>query len=147
MISVPKEHAPFIKYTFIFLLLVLLVSVAFIWLRSGDKPTPPITEHKFELGQAVWAIDAYPAKVLHENHFEVDLTDRTGAPVQGAILSVKLEMLNMVCGDYEFQMTEASPGKYSGEGIPLMAGTWKATIKLEKDEHSYTLVRLLQATH
>ncbi|OMF24813.1 hypothetical protein BK133_22220 [Paenibacillus sp. FSL H8-0548] len=147
MTSEPKAHAPFIKYILIFVVLALLASLTFIWLRSGAKAAPPITEHTFELGQAVWEIDAYPAKVLQENHFEVGLTDLTGAPLQGAILSVKLEMLNMVCGDYEFQMTEVLPGKYSGEGIPLMAGKWKATITLEKAEHSYTLVRVLQAIH
>jgi hypothetical protein len=85
--------------------------------------------------------------VLHNNHFLIELTDLSGAPLQGAGLTVKLDMLNMICGDYEFNMTETAPGKYSGEGVPLMAGTWKATLTLVTGDHTYTIVRLLRAIH
>lgn len=142
-----KEHSSLFKFVFFFIIIALLAGIAFIWLRPGDEAPPPVTEHAFEEGNIIWTIDAYPAKALHRNSFIIDLTDLNGSPVKGASLHVKLEMLDMVCGDYEFNMDESAPGKYEGDGVPLMAGTWKATLTLEMSDHTYTIVRLLRAVH
>lgn len=142
-----RPISPLIRFICIFVAIALLVGIAFTLLRDSEEAPPPITEHAFESGHAIWSIDDYPAKVLHSNHFIIELTDLSGAPLQGAGLTVKLDMLNMICGDYEFSMTETAPGKYSGEGVPLMAGTWKATLTLVTGDDTYTIVRLLRAIH
>jgi hypothetical protein len=54
-------------------------------------------------------------------------------------------MIGMVCGDVDFNMKEASPGLYTGEGIPLMAGMWKATLTIDSGDKTYTIERRLQA--
>lgn len=147
MLPSRNARSPLFKFVLVFICIALLAGGALIWLRPNDAPPPPITEHSFENGNIIWTIDAYPAKVLQRNSFKIDVTDRNGSPVKDASIHVKLDMLNMVCGDYQFEMAEAAPGKYEGEGIPLMAGTWKATLTLEMDDHSYTVVRLLRAVH
>lgn len=142
-----NPFSPLLKFFFIFTAAALLAGLAFTFLYASDEAPPPITEHSFGSGHAIWSIEAYPAKVLHSNNFLIDLTDLSGAPLHGADLTVKLEMLDMVCGDYEFGMTEAAPGKYSGEGIPLMAGTWKAALTIETGNQTYTITRLLRAIY
>jgi len=145
-----EEHKPsfnLLKFTLLLLVLAIIVGFVFTWLRKGDEILPPITEHHFEIGEAVWSIDGYPAKVLHNNLFKIELSDLDGSPLKGAELSVKLEMMDMVCGDYDFKMTEAAPGTYTGEGVPLMAGTWKATVTLKTSDQTYTIDRLLRAIH
>lgn len=142
-----RPISPLFRFICIFVAISLLAGIAFILLRDRGEAPPPVTEHAFESGHAIWSIDAYPAKVLHSNNFSIELTDLSGAPLQDARLTVKLDMLNMICGDYEFSMTEIAPGRYSGEGVPLMAGTWKATLTLVTGDHTYTIVRLLRAIH
>jgi hypothetical protein len=142
-----KSLSPLYKFVFLLIAIALLAGLALTWLRQRDKAPPPISEHTFESGHAIWSIAPYPAKVLRGNSFLIELADDSGAALQGASLSVKLEMLDMVCGDYEFKMTEASPGKYEGKGVPLMAGTWRATLTVEKGAQTYTIVRLLKAVH
>lgn len=142
-----RPLSPLLRCICIFVVIALLIGIAFTLLRDSEEAPPPITEHAFDSGHAIWMIDDYPAKVLHSNNFLIELTDLSGAPLQGAGLSVKLDMLNMICGDYAFSMNETAPGKYSGEGVPLMAGTWKATLTLVTGDHTYTIVRLLRANH
>lgn len=137
------------KLTILFLLIALLIGIALFWLFS-DKDgasVPAMTEHDFKNGHAVWTINPYAAKVLHENTFTFQVTDITGAPLQGAAISVQLDMIGMVCGNYNFDMKESSPGVYKGEGVPLMAGTWKATLTINKDKETYTVIRRLMAVH
>lgn len=149
-LNMKAEHKPnynLLKFTIVLLVVAIVVGIVFTWLRKGEELSPPMTEHVFDKGEATWSIDGYPAKVLHNNLFKIELTDLSGAPLQGAELSVKLEMMDMVCGDYEFKMTEADPGTYTGEGVPLMAGTWKATLTLKTVDQTYTIDRLLRAVH
>ncbi|WP_169082965.1 FixH family protein [Paenibacillus sp. PL91] len=142
-----KSLSPLYKFIILLIAIALLAGLTLTWLRHRDKAPPPISEHTFESGHAIWSIATYPAKALRENRFLIELADESGAALHGASLSVKLEMLDMVCGDYEFKMTEASPGKYEGEGVPLMAGTWKATLTVDTGAQTYTIVRLLKAIH
>lgn len=147
MLPQNKPTAPIFTFTFIIAIFLLIIGLALAWLCPSEETTPPVTEHEFEHGHAIWLIASYPAKALQSNSFYLDLTDLTGAPLQGANLAVNLEMTGMVCGDYEFKMTEVAAGKYSGEGIPLMAGIWKATLTLEANDETYTIVRRLKAIH
>lgn len=142
-----KPHIPVYRLLIIFLFIALLLVAVIGWLRSGEAPAPPITEHDFDKGHVEWTIEGYPTKALHNNLFSLMLTDRNGVPLRGATLEIKLDMLNMVCGDYVFSLEEISPGLYTGEGVPLMAGMWKATLTLVSEDQTYTLVRHLQAIH
>ena len=143
----PKLPPPLYKFIFILIVAALVAAISLAWLRKNDEPPPAVTDHDFDSGHAIWSIDGYPAKVLKDNRFVIELTERSGAPLTGAELAVKLEMLDMVCGDYEFTMTEAAPGIYEGDGVPLMAGMWKATMTLKTGSHTYKIVRLLKAAH
>lgn len=119
------------------LALVGLASVAIVILlvrpqsTSADSAT---TEHSFAGGHLMWEITDYPAAVLAENTFRLTLTNESGQPLQDADLAIKLEMIDMVCGDYEFNLTEIESGVYTGEGIPLMAGLWRATLTIDGNE-------------
>ena len=142
-----KKLPPAPKRMLVFVLAALIIAAALIWIFAGREAAPPVTEHDFELGHIEWSIDGYPAKVLKENTFTLDITGADGKPVTGASLAVKLDMLAMLCGDVDFRLAEISPGKYTGAGIPLMAGTWKATLTLETNGQTYKIERLLQAAY
>ncbi|RCW50303.1 FixH family protein [Paenibacillus prosopidis] len=142
MMPLNKSYAPIYK---LIAVTALLIVFALTWIQSSEEAPPPITEHSFEIGHAIWTIRPYPAKVLKNNTFTLELTDSAGTPLQGASLAIKLDMIGMVCGDVVFKMKEASPGHYTGEGIPLMAGMWKATLTIENGDKTYALERHLQA--
>ncbi|MNE82423.1 hypothetical protein D3C80_1791450 [compost metagenome] len=103
--------------------------------------------HSFSHGSITWSIEPYPAFALHENTFTLIVTDQQGAPLQSAELSVKLDMLGMLCGDMSFRLTETSPGTYTGEGVPLMAGKWAATLTLVNEGESLIITRHFKAIH
>lgn len=142
-----KPLALIYKLSIAFAATAILIGLALTWLQNSEEITPPITEHSFEVGHAIWMIRPYPAKVLQNNTFTLELTDSDEAPLQGASLAVKLDMIGMVCGDVVFKMKEVSPGIYTGEGIPLMAGMWKAMLTIESGDKTYTIERRLQAVH
>ncbi|MGO4543991.1 FixH family protein [Paenibacillus sp. 2TAB23] len=142
-----KFRTSYLKFFLIFFLLVLLIGFAIWWFQQDEAVPPQTTEHAFNSGTISWTIAEYPAKVLHENQFTVDIKDIQGFPVHDANITVKLDMLSMVCGDYVFEMTEEASGKYTGDGVPLMAGIWKATLTLETKEQTYEISRLLKASH
>ncbi|MBD2871195.1 FixH family protein [Paenibacillus arenilitoris] len=124
---------------------IAAILLALSWPGSAEEAAPPVTEHEFGHGRLVWTIDAYPAKALRDNAFTVTVTGPDGKPLHGAKLAVNLDMLGMICGDVDFAMTEVAPGTYAGSGVPLMAGTWKATATLESGGQTYTVSRLLKA--
>lgn len=147
MMTQNKPLASIYKFSIAFAVTALIIVLALTWLQSSEEAPPPITEHSFEAGHAIWTIHPYPAKALENNTFTLELTDSAGAPLQRASLAIKLDMIGMVCGDVVFKMKEASPGLYTGEGVPLMAGMWKATLTIESGDKTYTLERRLQAVH
>ncbi|RJE86863.1 hypothetical protein D3P07_16895 [Paenibacillus sp. 1011MAR3C5] len=105
-----------------------------------------ITIHSHTNGQLEWTIVDYPATVLANNTFQLILTDAAGNPLEGAQLDIKLEMIGMVCGDFDFSLTETAPGFYSGEGVPLMPGLWKASLIIDGDRDSI-ITRTLKAVY
>lgn len=121
--------------------------VAVLLLRpSSISADSAMTEHLFKGGQLQWHIEDYPATVLEENSFRLTLTDASGEPLSGAELAIKLEMIDMVCGDYDFTLTETAPGVYIGEGVPLMAGLWKASLTINGDQNG-VISRTLKAVY
>lgn len=105
-----------------------------------------ITIHPYNSGRLEWNIVDYPATVLANNTFQLKLTDSSGLPLEGAQLDIKLEMIGMICGDYDFSLTETSPGIYTGAGVPLMPGLWKASLTIDGD-HSAVITRTLKAVY
>ncbi|MFD0959586.1 FixH family protein [Paenibacillus chungangensis] len=81
-------------------------------------------------GEVNWEIDNFPARALELNTFRISLHNMAGKPITDMSLQMQLNMIGMVCGDYSFVLTESSPGVYEGEGMPLMAGRWQASLTI-----------------
>lgn len=125
----------------------VVVVLAVLFLRpSSISADSAMTLHRFDGGQLQWHIEDYPAIVLEGNTFRLTLTDASGEPLRGAELAIKLEMIDMECGDYDFTLTETDPGVYTGEGVPLMAGLWKATLAINGNEDT-VISRTLKAVY
>lgn len=146
----PQEPLSRGKSWLIGLLLLAAAAGFMLWLVLPGKASadPAVTRHEFEGGQLTWSISDYPAIVLGPNHFTIELHDAAGAAIRDAALQVKLDMMGMVCGDYNFELKEISPGVYEGEGVPLMAGLWKATLTIGRgDNEPVTISRTLKAVY
>jgi len=79
----------------------------------------------------------YPAKALHSSTFSLQAIN-TPSLLQGADVTIELEMLGMMCGVVTFSATEVSEGLFEGEGVPLMPGVWKATATITTSDDQYT---------
>lgn len=144
---VTTSRTPIYKWLLALLAAAVIITAAFAWLQTTEAAPPAVTEHSFGEGSLTWEIGRYPAKVLELNDFRLKLNTSAGAPLQNAKLSIVLDMIGMNCGNYSFKLTETAPGVYEGEGMPLMAGTWKATLSLDTAERSYSIARRLTAVH
>src|SRR5690606_36330826 len=80
-------------------------------------------------------IAEYPAKALQPSSFSLHAIDDP-LLLQGATVTIELEMLNMLCGIIKFTASESSDGLFEGEGIPLMPGIWKATATIHWEDGS-----------
>ncbi|WP_168119047.1 hypothetical protein [Paenibacillus sp. HB172176] len=132
-------------------LLVLAVVAGFIlWLAIPSRASadPAVTKHTFAGGELTWSILNYPAIVLDDNHFSIAIQDAADAALHATSLQIKLDMIGMLCGDYTFDLVETSPGVYEGDGIPLMAGLWKATLTIRLgDGQTVKISRSLKAVY
>ncbi|MGO4375695.1 FixH family protein [Paenibacillus sp. MCAF20] len=142
-----RARTPLLKWSLALLAAAVIITAAFAWLQTTEAAPPAVTEHSFEEGSLTWEIGRYPAKVLDLNDFRLSLRNSEGAPLRNAELSIVLDMIGMNCGNYSFKLTETAPGVYEGEGMPLMAGTWKATLTLDTADGNYILARRLSAVH
>lgn len=138
---------PIYKLLIALLSATALFGAGWTWLQAGEAAPPAITVHSFQEGRLEWQIGPYPAKALHANAFEITLQDSSGNPLRSAALAVNLEMVGMEHGDNAIELKEESPGVYRGEGVPVMAGMWKATLSLETKEQSYSVSRKLSVVY
>jgi hypothetical protein len=129
------------------LLIAIVIYLATLSLSAGAADSAT-TLHDRPGMQIEWSIEQYPAVVLQPNPFVLVLRDDFGEPLTDSVINVKLEMLNMLCGDYLFDMQETSPGQYEGDGMPLMAGLWRATAVIEPaNGDPFTISRTLKAVY
>ncbi|MDQ6421595.1 hypothetical protein RB620_19395 [Paenibacillus sp. LHD-117] len=132
-------------------LVLAAIGLALFWtLRTAPASAadPAATEHRQDGIAIQWTIAQYPAAVLKNNPFTLRLQDASGNLVEGAMIDVKMEMLDMVCGDYVFELRETSPGVYEGSGVPLMPGLWRATATMRTASgESFTVDRTLKAVY
>ncbi|RJX40684.1 hypothetical protein D3P09_01310 [Paenibacillus pinisoli] len=143
----PAGRRGWVSWTLFLGIGIAIVSLVLLMLRpSSISADAAITIHSYNNGQLEWHIVDYPATVLAGNTFQLKLTDAAGAPVEGAQLDIKLEMIGMVCGDFDFSLGETAPGIYSGEGVPLMPGLWKASLTIIGDGDS-VITRTLKAVY
>ncbi|MCU6707212.1 FixH family protein [Paenibacillus sp. J5C_2022] len=113
------------------IMLTIGAALIFLLVKSDHSTAYPfMPEQAIPQGEAIWEIDNSPAKALELNTFRISLRDLAGEPITDASLRMQLDMIGMVCGDYSFALTESSPGVYEGEGMPLMAGRWKADLTI-----------------
>jgi uncharacterized GH25 family protein len=97
--------------------------------RSGLKQT--VLEeagYTFEV-----TMEQTPAKILKPNALQVSIRDADGLPVKNAEIDFELIMPHMFCGKFEGKASLAAPGKYIGDAIPLMAGSWNANVSIKLD--------------
>ncbi|MFD0587135.1 hypothetical protein ACFQZE_03880 [Paenibacillus sp. GCM10027627] len=143
-----SRRSPFFFVLFIVGLCFLIVAVWFLLFNEkASSADPAVTEHLVEDGKMIWSISEYPALVLQNNTFTVTLFDKHGVPVKGAQMKIRLDMIGMACGHYDFELAETAAGVYVGEGVPLMAGLWKASLNLKNDGREQQIVRTLKAVH
>lgn len=130
---------------------ILIGAILIALLRSSPAAAadPAVTIHTEVNLTTEWSILQYPAVVLQQNGFRLRMTNsKTNEPLEGATINVKLAMLDMICGDYDFELRESSPGIYEGDGVPLMPGLWRATAVVKTPYgDSLTIVRTLKAEY
>ncbi len=68
--------------------------------------------------------------------FKVQVRDRSGKPISGAIVTVNLAMPTMDMGRNAVVMNAREPGQYGGTGRFTMAGSWGMTVTAEKGKDS-----------
>ncbi|REK76618.1 FixH family protein [Paenibacillus paeoniae] len=145
-----KLHAlgrGWISWTLFAATVVVIVALVVLMLRpQALSADAAITTHEFSNGQVEWNILEYPTAVLANNTFQLKLTKASGEPVEGAQLDIKLEMIGMICGDFDFSLIETAPGVYVGEGVPLMPGLWKASLTIDGDRNNI-ITRTLKAVY
>lgn len=113
------------------IMMTIGAALIFLLVKSDHSTAYPfMPEQAIPQGEVIWELDNSPAKALELNAFKISLRDLTGKPITGASLRMQLDMIGMLCGDYSFVLTESSPGIYEGEGMPLMAGRWKADLTI-----------------
>jgi hypothetical protein len=130
--------------------IIFLAAALFAVLRSSPAAAadPASTKHQQAGMTLEWSISRYPAVALSDNGFRLQMLDASNQPLSGAKIAVKLEMLDMLCGDYAFELRETSPGVYEGEGVPLMPGLWRATATVQPaDGDSFQVDRTLKAVY
>lgn len=121
---------------------------ALLQMSPAAAADPASTSHHQAGVRMDWSIRQYPAVALQNNGFQLRLLDSSDQPVTGSRIGVKLEMLDMLCGDYTFELRETSPGVYEGEGVPLMPGLWRATASIQPEMgESYKVHRTLKAVY
>lgn len=130
---------------------ILIGAVLIALLRSSPAAAadPAVTIHTEDDMMTEWSILQYPAVVLQNNGFRLHMTNSgTKDPLEGATINVKLAMLDMICGDYDFELRESNPGIYEGDGVPLMPGLWRATAFVKTPNgDSFIIVRTLKAEY
>ncbi|MFC4775293.1 FixH family protein [Paenibacillus sp. GCM10023252] len=142
-----------IRFNWRTVLLLLAAAILCTWagsffMRSSQTDAPPKTSHQVGDWRAEWSIGPYPAKVLEANTFTIRMVNSEGKPMQGAVIAGKLDMVGMVCGNVAVELKETSPGVYVGEGVPLMAGTWSASLSvMSQDGTSTTMIRRFKTVH
>ena len=71
-----------------------------------------------------------PNRAVQPMGFGVDLA-RGGAPLTGATVVARFDMLDMDMGQQAYKLREAGPGRYRRNGMPLlMVGNWGVTFEV-----------------
>ncbi|MDF2836280.1 MAG: YtkA-like protein [Paenibacillus sp.] len=129
--------------------ILILAAAMYALLRSSSAAADPaLTKHHQAGYRLEWSISQYPAVALRDNGFRLQLLDASDQPLSGAKIGIKLEMLDMLCGDYNFELRETSPGVYEGDGVPLMPGLWRATAAVQPEKGDpFKVDRTLKAVY
>jgi len=147
MLKQAAAWKPLTKFALLTLVIAVLISLSFIWDRFAGAATPLSSIQSFDEVQIHWTMNPSPAKALQNNTFTLTIEQLNGEPLIGAAASIRLDMISMDCADVIFQLIETAPGVYEGEGLPLMAGMWKAYLTLTTNEEAYSLSEIIKVTH
>ncbi|MCZ8519964.1 MULTISPECIES: FixH family protein [Paenibacillus] len=118
---------------------VTLAGAAGLWGGAGTAHPNDAAGADYAV-QREYAVDGYTivvasnegtARVLQEKMFTVSVKGADGMPVTGAQLLLAIDMPDMFCGTSRAELGETEPGRYTGSGIPLMAGRQKAEVTVK----------------
>ncbi|MCM3339805.1 FixH family protein [Paenibacillus sp. MER TA 81-3] len=117
---------PFIVGAAAAISLLLLISAGYAWKDSIQyEAVMTVQQEGVELQTE---IAPFPPQMLASATLSIRLSDGSGQPVSGAEMSATLSMPHMMCGRIEVKISEAEPGIYTGEAVPLMAGMWEMLV-------------------
>jgi len=124
---------------------VLAVICFSAWMLAGTEtgaaaPVSATTEHMRGPYTIQVKMNAAEAVMLKPNTFTVSIVRADEQPVSGAVVDITLFMPDMFCGTSTVRAVEAQPGQYEGDGIPLMAGSTSADVRVQLDGRTYTVL-------
>lgn len=106
--------------------LLLLIGASYAW-KDSIQYEAVMTVQQEDIVLRT-EIAPFPPRMLAPATLTIHVSDHSGQPVNKAKVTASLSMPDMMCGRIEVNISEAEPGVYTGEAVPLMAGTWEALV-------------------
>lgn len=117
------------KATWSVWLLLGLLAVIFLVRYWEDRALADTVSMNDSIRMELHALE--PAvRSMEEAGFHLRITDRSGAPVRNAQLSMHITMPDMFCGELPATVIETEPGLYRAAAVPVMSGRWQAEAML-----------------
>ncbi|MCC6157515.1 MAG: FixH family protein [Deltaproteobacteria bacterium] len=85
-----------------------------------------------------WSIAVSLATAGTDVRVAATITDREGAPVNGATVSLEAFHLARSAAAREIALAEETPGRYSTTWPAMRPGIWEMRFRIEKDGHVFT---------
>jgi nitrogen fixation protein FixH len=125
------------------------LAVAVLWLAASCGGVPPSfggqTTFRQQAGQnTVWlTVRPWPARSLTTSTFEVRIMGPDRRAVRRAAVSLDLSMPAMEMGKTAPRMEPAGPGRWQGQGVFSMNGSWQVTVQVKEGGKTQDRARFL----
>lgn len=128
-----------------------------IYLALHSKPAL-VSEHPYEDGRAYnheleaataqaalgWtATLSAPLQPGTPSAIDLDMSDKTGAPVQGLQVGLRIWRPVGTLGDIRLHLTETAPGRYTGVVTLPAAGQWQFDFMAQRGDQEFAYARRL----
>jgi hypothetical protein len=115
------------------MLMILSVALIASCASATERTTEAATEagHFAEAGSQMSVtlqVDPFPPRSMREATFAITVTDPSGAPLQGAIVTCDMTMPAMPMPVNRPEAVEGDPGVYLAKVLFTMAGDWEAAV-------------------
>ena len=111
-------------------------------LTLGGGCAKPAAPERTAVSAAHWRMTLTcaptPPRQLDPTQMQVQITDGTGKPVNGAAVTLALAMPTMDMGRNGVVAVAGAPGVYTGTGRFTMPGDWSVTVRAAKDSWQQT---------